>query len=125
MSASAEEPRFDRIQLFVPEGDRASKTTPVDLHDRWVIRLLRACGRLFGGATSYGRGVGVWTEARWFYWDRVTVIEAWAHANHPRHVGRLHRLSREIHAMRRGLHQKAALCIINGRLRYFRGGSNR
>ncbi len=123
MSARAEEPAFDRIQLFVPEGDRRSKTTPVDLHDKWVIRMLRVTGRLFGGATSYGRGVGVWTGGRRFYWDRVTVVEIWADANHPRHLARLKRLGREIHAMRRGLRQRAALCIINGEMKYFRGGS--
>ncbi|GEM_PF-6244613 len=53
-------PDYDRIERFVPEGDRRSKTTPVDLHDRWVIRLMRLCTELFGGATAYGRGVGAW-----------------------------------------------------------------
>lgn len=123
MPRDTKEPEFDRLQLFVPEGDRLSKTMPVDLHDKWVVRLLRACGKLFGGATSYGRGVGVWTSGRWFYWDRVTVIEVWADPNHPRHAERLRLLSREVHAMRRGLRQRAALCIINGRLNYIEGGS--
>lgn len=123
MSESAEVPAFDRLQLFVPEGDRKSKTTPVDLHDKWVVRLLRACGKLFGGATSYGRGVGVWTSGRWFYWDRVTVIEVWADASHRLHRTRMQRLSREIRSMRRGLRQRVALCIVNARMWFFRGGS--
>lgn len=77
-SSSMEERANIRLQVFVPEGDRASKTIPVDLQDRWVVRLLRRCADLFEGATSYGRGVGVWKDKRGrFHWDRVTVIESW------------------------------------------------
>ena len=46
--------------IFVPEGQRESTEVPVDLQDRWVTKLLGVCCDLFGGATSYGRGVGVW-----------------------------------------------------------------
>lgn len=112
----------DRLQLFIPEGDRESKTKPVDLHDRWVIRLLEVCGRFFGGATSYGRGVGVWTSGPHFYWDRVTVVEVWADPRKPGHAVRIRRLKRELEAMRRALRQEAVLYIINGTVMLFRGG---
>jgi len=53
-----------RVLVFVPEGDRTSKTIPVDLQDKWTVRLLKLFARLFGGATAYGRGVGVWRSGK-------------------------------------------------------------
>lgn len=73
----------EMIQVFIPEGDRDDKSIPVDLHDRWAIRLLALCSELFGGATPYGRGVGVWEGSRARCWDRVTVVEAWYAPGHP------------------------------------------
>ncbi len=116
---------YDRLQLFVPEGDRESKTTPVDLHDRWVVRLLRTCGKLFGGATSYGRGVGVWTSGPRFHWDRVTVIEAWADVAHPRHGRRVDAVTRELLTMGRALRQDAVACVVNGELHIYPTGAKR
>lgn len=115
---------FDRLQLFVPEGDRESKTTPVDIHDRWVVRLLKTCGKLFGGATSYGRGVGVWTSGPHFHWDRVTVIEVWADASHRRHATRIRTLERELLKMGRALRQEAVGVIIDGKLKLFNIGDH-
>ncbi len=116
---------FDRLELFVPDGDRESKTTPVDLHDRWVIRLMKTCGKLFTGATSFGRGVGVWTSGPRFYWDRVTVIEAWADTRKPDHGKRLRTMVRDLRNMGLALRQKAVACIINGELCIFPIGRKR
>ncbi|MBI4617105.1 MAG: hypothetical protein HY720_26060 [Planctomycetes bacterium] len=107
------ESRFDRLQLFVPEGDRASKAIPVDLHDRWVVRLLSLCGDLFGGATSYGRGVGVWKSGRGKLWDRVTVVEVWAKRDVPDREKKMERLERRLREMGRALRQEAVAFAIN------------
>ena len=110
---------FDRLELFVPEGDRESKTTPVDLHDRWVIRLMKTCGKLFTGATAFGRGVGVWTSGPRFYWDRVTVIEAWADTRKPDHARRIDAMIRALIKMGRALRQKVVGCVVGGELQLF------
>ena len=110
---------FDRLELFVPEGNRESKTTPVDLHDRWVIRLMETCGKLFTGATSFGRGVGVWTSGPRFYWDRVTVIEAWADTRKPDHARRIDAMIRALIKMGRALRQKVVGCVVGGELQLF------
>lgn len=108
---------YDRLQLFVPDGDRESKATPVDLHDRWVVELLRLCGKLFGGATAYGRGVGIWMSGTDLCWDRVTVIEVCVDRSLPDRLGRLARLERRLRAMGRTLQQEAVLFTINNRSR--------
>lgn len=104
------------VQVFIPEGDRTDKSIPVDLEDRWVIRLLALCSDLFGGATSYGRGFGVWPGAHGRCWDRVTVIEAWYDPLVPRHASRILRLLRALVTMGRALHQQAIAAIIDGEL---------
>ncbi|MBI4618426.1 MAG: hypothetical protein HY720_32815 [Planctomycetes bacterium] len=106
------ESRFDRLQLFVPEGERASKTIPVDLHDRWVVKLLRLCGRLFGGATSYGRGVGVWEDGSTLEWDRVTVIESWLDLATEDLCRKLARLRLALREMGKMLDQKAVFLVL-------------
>ena len=104
------------IQVFVPEGDRTDKSIPVDLNDRWVIRLLEVCSELFGGATSYGRGVGVWEGSRARCWDRVTVVEAWFELSARRLSRRLTRLTRVLTAMGHALHQEAVAAMIGGEM---------
>lgn len=100
------------VQVFIPEGDRTDKSIPVDLHDRWVIRLLSLCSDLFGGATSYGRGVGVWDGVTGRCWDRVTVVEAWFDPNLPGFEKRARRLMRCLASMGRALHQKAIAAMM-------------
>lgn len=90
--------------------------TPVDLHDRWVVHLMRTCADLFGGATSYGRGTGVWKSGEDYHWDRVTVIEAWADRTKPDHMKRLDALVGEMMDMGRTLRQKAVAWVVNGGL---------
>lgn len=109
-------PPFHRLLVFVPEGDRTSKTVPVDLQDRWVIRLLDLFGALFGGATAYGRGVGVWRDpAGRTHWDRVTVIESWVNPALPGNAKRSARVWRALERMRADLKQKVVGCILDGR----------
>ena len=107
---------FDRLQLFVPDARLESNETPVDLHDRWVIRLMKTCADLFTGATSYGRGTGVWKSGRAYCWDRVTVVEAWADTRKPDHARRVQALVRELIRMGRALRQKAVAYVVNGGL---------
>ncbi len=109
-------PDYDRIELFVPEGDRRSKTIPVDLHDRWVIRILRFCAEELEGATALGRGVGAWMGSDGIAWDRVTVIEAWVHMRHRSYRAALARLRALLLAMGRALRQEAVGAIIGGKL---------
>lgn len=112
-------PAYHRLPVFVPEGDRTSKAVPVDLQDRWVIRLLDLFAELFGGATAYGRGVGVWRDGRGkaarTHWDRVTVLESWIDPNLPALPRRMVRLLRELARMRTALRQKVVGCILDGR----------
>jgi hypothetical protein len=47
------------LVLFIPSHDRDGQ--PID-QDYWVNEGLRALGELFGGATAYPRGRGVWRD---------------------------------------------------------------
>lgn len=113
-----EEVKYSQLYIFVPEGQRASTETPVDVQDRWVMKLLRLCSELFGGATAYGRGVGVWRpdtgKNAKTHWDRVTVIQAWIKPELPEKEERLTRLGRKLTEMRRDLRQEEVGCILNG-----------
>ncbi len=113
------------IQVFIPEGDRTDKSIPVDLHDRWVIRLLATCSDLFGGATSYGRGVGVWDGVNGRCWDRVTVVEAWYDPNMPDLRARVCRLKRPLRAMGRALRQEAVAAMIENNFMVIEIGGQR
>jgi hypothetical protein len=57
----ADEKRTVLIVLFVPSVERDGKT-PVD-QDRWVTDALETFGTLFGGATAFPKGRGVWRDA--------------------------------------------------------------
>jgi hypothetical protein len=47
------------LVLFIPSKDRSDK--PIDQED-WVGEALRVLGMLFGGATAFPRGKGVWRD---------------------------------------------------------------
>lgn len=49
----------EQITLFVPSKDRNGRT--IDL-DYWTDETLGILGRLFGGATAYPTGKGVWRD---------------------------------------------------------------
>ena len=106
-----------QLLIFVPEGRRESTDVPVDLQDRWVMRLLGLCCELFGGATSYGRGVGVWKDVQGgrTHWDRVTVIESRFGSALRQKKGWMKRLTRVLEKMRKELRQKEVACIIDGK----------
>jgi len=113
-----------QIIVFVPEGQRRTTEVPIDLQDKWVMKLLHLCSKLFGGATAYGRGVGVWMPARTqnpkTHWDRVTVIECWVAPDTPEIEQRVDRLVINLKKMRRELRQKEVAAIIDGRWKSYR-----
>src|SRR5262249_9106801 len=47
------------LVLFIPSRDRADE--PID-QDFWVSEALAVLGRLFGGATAFPHGRGVWRD---------------------------------------------------------------
>ena len=47
------------LVLFIPSVDRDSQ--PID-QDAWVHRALETLGELFGGATAFPQGQGVWRD---------------------------------------------------------------
>jgi hypothetical protein len=47
------------LVLFIPSKDRSDR--PID-QPHWVDEALRALGTLFGGATAFPRGKGVWRD---------------------------------------------------------------
>src|SRR5712691_7650609 len=47
------------LVLFIPSVDRDSQ--PID-QDTWVHRALETLGALFGGATAFPQGQGVWRD---------------------------------------------------------------
>jgi hypothetical protein len=47
------------LVLFIPSVDRHSKRIP---QARWVAEALRVLGELFGGATAFPQGRGVWRD---------------------------------------------------------------
>ncbi len=116
--------RAGQIIVFVPEGQRRTTEVPIDLQDKWVMKLLHLCSKLFGGATAYGRGVGVWIPRRMqnpkTHWDRVTVIECWVAPDTPEIKQRMKRLARDLKKMRQELRQKEVAAIIDGEWQSYR-----
>jgi hypothetical protein len=47
------------LVLFIPSRDRSDE--PID-QDYWVDETLKSLGTLFGGATAYPKGKGVWRD---------------------------------------------------------------
>lgn len=47
------------LVLFIPSKDRFSE--PID-QDVWVTEVLEVLGQLFGGATAFPQGRGVWRD---------------------------------------------------------------
>jgi hypothetical protein len=65
------------LVLFIPSVDRNNKAIP---QARWVNEALRVLGELFGGATAFPKGRGVWRDdargGRLVY-DRPVVIQCY------------------------------------------------
>jgi hypothetical protein len=47
------------LVLFIPSVDRDGKSIP---QDKWVNESLRVLGEMFGGATAFPKGRGVWRD---------------------------------------------------------------
>lgn len=47
------------LVLFIPSKDRSDDLIDQDL---WVLEALKALGALFGGATAFPQGTGVWRD---------------------------------------------------------------
>jgi hypothetical protein len=65
------------LVLFIPSKDRTNE--PLD-QDYWVDEALRVLGELFGGATAFPQGKGVWRdEARGgqLLFDEPVVIQCY------------------------------------------------
>lgn len=66
--------------LFVPSHDRDGQS--ID-QDHWVSEALKALGTLFGGATAYPKGRGVWrddTRGGALLFDQPVVIQCYTGA---------------------------------------------
>ena len=67
------------LVLFIPSRDRDEK--PID-QDHWRDEALSVLGQLFGGATAFPRGTGVWRDdARGgqLLFDEPIVIQCYTH----------------------------------------------
>jgi hypothetical protein len=108
------------VQVFVP-SERS-----IDPDNRWAVNaMMDFCARLFGGATTYGRGTGAWRDRSGrIRYDHVTVVESW-----PLRAGRLpsgmsrtrdhiekelETLLDNVRLLGQMLGQDAMLCVIDG-----------
>ena len=119
----AETPKQDkppsrRLTIFVPEGNREFDAIPVELHDRWTVRMLEFCTQQFGGATAYGRGIGLWLQGKKqkskAHWDRITVIESWVSPEVDLDE-LIDTVTRKLQPMRRALKQEEVGFTVDGR----------
>lgn len=65
------------LVLFIPSVDRFGKTIA---QNKWVAEALRVLGELFGGATAFPKGRGVWRDdARGgtLVYDKPVVIQCY------------------------------------------------
>jgi hypothetical protein len=89
-----------QLVLFIPSKDRRNE--PID-QEYWVREALQVLGRLFGGATAFPRGRGVWrddAQAGKLLFDEPVVIQCYTSAavleqQAPALRDFLHRLGRE------------------------------
>jgi hypothetical protein len=68
------------LVLFIPSMDRAEE--PID-QDRWVTETLQVLGTLFGGATAFPQGRGVWrddAQGGRLLFDQPVVIQCYTSA---------------------------------------------
>lgn len=69
------------LVLFIPSRDRNERAS-FD-QDQWVQEALRTLGELFGGATAYPQGKGVWrddAQAGRLVFDEPVVIQCYTSA---------------------------------------------
>lgn len=84
------------LVLFIPSNDRTDQ--PID-QEYWVREALRALGTLFGGATAFPKGQGVWrddAQGGRLLFDEPVVIQCYTSAR---------TLQREADSLRDFLHR--------------------
>lgn len=89
------------LVLFIPSKDRSNKS--ID-QDYWVGEALTELGTLFGGATAFPQGKGVWrddAQGGRLLFDEPVVIQCYVSEKAiARHAGQLrtflHRMGREV-----------------------------
>jgi hypothetical protein len=78
------------LVLFIPSRDRSDR--PID-QGQWTRRALETLGELFGGATAYPKGLGVWrddAQGGKLLFDEPVVIQCYtSEAALEREAGRL------------------------------------
>lgn len=65
------------LVLFIPSVDRFGK--PID-HEYWVTQALTTLGTLFGGATAFPQGRGVWRDDErggYLVYDAPVIIQSY------------------------------------------------
>jgi hypothetical protein len=90
------------LVVFIPSHDRADR--PID-QEHWVDEGLRTLGTLFGGATAFPQGKGVWrddAQGGRLIFDQPVIIQCYtSETSLGRHAGPLRefllRMGREAH----------------------------
>jgi hypothetical protein len=107
--------KYFQLQIFVPEGKRKQSDIPKQLHDKWAIRLLAICAELFGGATGYTRGIGVWRSPSGNkVWDDVTVIESWINPDTNYLKRKMNKVASMVRRMGADLGEKEVAFVVDG-----------
>ncbi len=66
------------LVLFIPSADR--NETPIADQDFWVTESLELLGKLFGGATAFPQGRGVWRDdqrEKRLVFDKPVIIQSY------------------------------------------------
>src|SRR3954454_21353565 len=100
------------LVLFIPSKDRNNQ--PID-QPYWVEEALNTLGRLFGGATAFPQGRGIWrddAQGGVLLFDEPVVIQCYTGS----HVieDKILALSDFLHRMGREAHQGAVGLVIGG-----------
>lgn len=97
--------------LFIPSKDRENR--PID-QNRWVDEALRVLGTLFGGATAFPQGKGVWrddAQGGKLLFDEPVVIQCYTSEEALEREAS--RLSEFLHHMGRSAKQGAVGLVID------------
>jgi hypothetical protein len=97
---SASTAAMSLLVLFIPSRDRTDR--PID-QDYWVAETLQVLGTLFGGATAFPQGKGVWrddAQGGILLFDKPVVIQCYTSEETLNREGDtlgtfLHRMGRE------------------------------
>ena len=99
------------LVLFIPSKDRSDQ--PID-QDYWIDEALRTLGKLFGGATAFPQGKGVWrddSQAGKLLLDEPVIIQCYTNEQLLRE--KLDDLREFLHRMGREARQGAIGLVID------------